>query len=53
MIRFAALLFLAVLTGLVAYGGAAGSFGSLAILAVSIAGFSLAISLCTEIFRSN
>lgn len=53
MIRFATLFVLTLLTGLVAAAGAAGSFGALAMLAVSIAGFSLMISLFNELFRQN
>lgn len=53
MIRFATLFVLTLLTGLVAAAGVAGTFGALAMLAVSVAGFSLTISLFNELFRPN
>ena len=53
MIRFATLFVLTLFTGFVAVAGVAGTVGGLAMLAVSIAGFSLMVSLFNELFRPN
>lgn len=53
MIRFVTLSILATLTLLVFWAGSAGIFGGVALLAVCVAGFGLAVGLCTELLREN
>jgi hypothetical protein len=53
MIRFAILSVVAASTLLMALGGITGTFGGVALLVVSVAGFGLLVSLCTELLREN
>ena len=53
MIRFAILSTVATSTLLVALGGITGTFGCVALRAVSVAVFGLLVSLCTELMREN
>ncbi|MGQ0485336.1 MAG: hypothetical protein ACT4SY_08315 [Hyphomicrobiales bacterium] len=53
MIRFVTLTVVAVLILLMAWGGSAGIFGGVALLAACVAGFGLLVALCTELIRQN
>ena len=53
MIRLSIFSIVAAGTLLMALGGVTGIFGGVALLAVGVAGFSLLVSLCTEMTREN
>ena len=53
MIRFLTLSIVAALILSVAWGGLAGNFGGIALLAVGVAGFGLLVGLFTEIMRQT
>jgi hypothetical protein len=53
MIRFVTLSAVATLTLIMAWGGATGIFGGVALLAACVAGFGLLVGLCTELMRET
>ena len=51
MVRFIFLALIVVTALAIAYGGGAGFFGGVAVLAACVTGFGLLVTLCTELLR--
>ena len=51
MVRFISLTLIVVFALAIAYGGSAGFFGGVAVLAACVTGFGLVVTLCTELLR--
>ncbi len=53
MVRFIALVVIVLFALTLAYGGSAGFFGGVAVLAACVTGFGLLVTLCTELLRET
>ncbi len=53
MVRFVSLLVIVLAALVLAYGGGAGFFSGVALLAACVTGFGLVVTLCTELLRET